>query len=85
MDCSGGSYGEVADCLVKSCALYPFRMGKNPWRVEVSEARREAGRRAAAHRKKAGTIPGTDATDGAAATTLKDRTDATKSCMVGSA
>jgi hypothetical protein len=30
---------------VKSCALYPFRMGKNPWRAEVSEAQREARRR----------------------------------------
>jgi hypothetical protein len=36
LDCSGGSAAEVADCLVKNCALYPFRMGKNPWRVEMS-------------------------------------------------
>jgi hypothetical protein len=30
LDCFGGSAAEVADCLVKNCALYPFRMGKNP-------------------------------------------------------
>jgi hypothetical protein len=69
LDCSGGSHAEVADCLVRSCALFPFRMGKNPWRSEVSEARREAGRRFAARAKKAGTNPGFDATDGAAAPT----------------
>jgi len=45
LDCSGGSHAEVADCLVKSCALYPFRMGKNPWRAQASEAQREARRR----------------------------------------
>jgi hypothetical protein len=70
LDCSGGSHAEAADCLVKSCALYPFRMGKNPWRAEVSEARREAGRRFAASIKKSGTNPGFGATDGVAATTL---------------
>lgn len=75
LDCSGGSHAEVADCLVKSRALYPFRMGKNPWRAEVSEAQREAGRRFAASIKKAGTNPGFDATDGVAATTLPAAAD----------
>jgi hypothetical protein len=45
LDCSGGSPSEVADCQVKSCALYPFRMGRNPWRAKAPEARRETGRR----------------------------------------
>jgi hypothetical protein len=45
LDCSGGSPSEVADCLVKSCALYPLRIGKNPWRAQASEAQREARRR----------------------------------------
>ena len=27
LDCSGGSHAEVAECLVKKCALYPFRLG----------------------------------------------------------
>src|SRR5262249_46684144 len=45
LDCSGGSHAEIADCLVKSCALYPFRMGKNPWRAQASEAQRAARRR----------------------------------------
>jgi hypothetical protein len=57
LDCSGGCRVEVADCLVKGCALYPFRMGRNPWRAPVSEARREAARKAAANFKKPGTIP----------------------------
>jgi hypothetical protein len=50
LDCSGGSPSEVADCLVKNCALFPFRFGSNPWREGVSEARREARRRAATNR-----------------------------------
>jgi hypothetical protein len=48
LDCSGGSPTEVADCLVKNCALYPFRMARNPWRAEATEAQREVSRRNAA-------------------------------------
>lgn len=48
LECSGGSHAEVADCLVRECALFPFRLGKNPWRVPVSEAQRQASRRNAA-------------------------------------
>jgi hypothetical protein len=66
LDCSGGSHAEIADCLVKTCALYPFRMGRNPWRVEASEAQREASRRNAAKLKDAVKITGSGATDGAA-------------------
>jgi hypothetical protein len=56
LDCSGNSHAEVADCVVRGCALYPFRMGSNPWRAEASEARRAAARRLAAVRQKARTI-----------------------------
>jgi hypothetical protein len=48
LDCSGGSRAEVKQCLVTACALYPFRLGKNPWRREVSQATREMRRRNAA-------------------------------------
>jgi hypothetical protein len=37
IDCSGGDRQKVASCLVPDCALYPFRMGKNPWRAPASE------------------------------------------------
>ena len=30
LDCCCGSYSEVRHCLVKNCALYPYRMGKRP-------------------------------------------------------
>ena len=30
LDCSGGSSNEVKLCTVTGCALYPFRLGKNP-------------------------------------------------------
>lgn len=31
VECSGGSLKEVQECRVLKCALYPFRMGKNPF------------------------------------------------------
>ncbi len=30
IDCSGGSLKEVRECVIPDCALFPFRMGKNP-------------------------------------------------------
>jgi hypothetical protein len=47
IDCSGGSTAEVARCVAVSCALWPFRMNKNPFRVrkdesELTDAQREA-------------------------------------------
>ena len=42
LDCSGGSSAEVAQCSITGCALYPFRLGRNPFRtVELSEEERE--------------------------------------------
>ena len=66
LDCSGGMASEVRDCLVRNCALYPFRMGKNPWRAPVSDEHRQ---RAARIRIAAKNLPdgrGNDATDEAA-------------------
>ena len=39
MDCSNDSYSEIANCPVTNCPLWPFRMGKNPYRKkkELSE------------------------------------------------
>lgn len=33
IECSNGSPKEVLECTVKKCALYPFRMGKDPFRA----------------------------------------------------
>jgi hypothetical protein len=63
LDCSGGLQSEVRDCLVRNCALYPFRMGTNPWRAPVSEKRRDAARARFAGQNRQ-TIQGNDATDG---------------------
>ena len=43
-DCSGGNRREVEHCSLKSCALYPFRFGKNPFRAvrEMSEEQKQA-------------------------------------------
>jgi hypothetical protein len=49
LDCCAGSPVEVAKCAALACPSWPFRTGKNPWR-EISEGRREAGRRLAAKR-----------------------------------
>src|SRR5689334_11994705 len=46
LDCAGTS-DEVRRCVAMTCPSWPFRTGKNPWR-EISQARREAGRRLAA-------------------------------------
>lgn len=34
LDCCGGSSNEVKLCTAPKCALYPFRFGKNPFRVK---------------------------------------------------
>ena len=34
LDCSCQQPIEVKECTVKTCALHPFRMGKNPYRVK---------------------------------------------------
>lgn len=34
IDCSGGQVNEVKECTHTKCALYPFRMGKNPYRTK---------------------------------------------------
>jgi hypothetical protein len=33
LDCCGGSQSEVARCHITACSLWPFRFGKDPWRV----------------------------------------------------
>ena len=32
LDCSAGSRAEVATCTVAACALWPYRMGTNPFK-----------------------------------------------------
>lgn len=51
LDCCCGSPEEVRQCPCENCALYPFRLGKNPYRAnkEPTEAQR-AAREAAAER-----------------------------------
>ena len=54
LDCCGGSSMMVKGCSAPDCALYPFRLGKNPYRKprELSEEERQALReRMAAARK----------------------------------
>ena len=44
IDCSGGSMTEARKCVAVGCALWPFRMGKNPFygKGEAGEAVAEA-------------------------------------------
>jgi hypothetical protein len=65
LDCSGGVPSEVRDCLVKNCALYPFRMGSNPWRAPVSEEHRERAAKTFNASKNRRDGRGNEATDGA--------------------
>lgn len=34
LDCCCGSPEEVRQCPCENCALYPFRLGKNPYRAK---------------------------------------------------
>ena len=44
VECSGGSTNEVKLCQSPRCALYPFRLGRNPYRAkrELTEDQRLA-------------------------------------------
>ena len=44
IDCCCGSTVEVKECTVVSCPIYPFRLGKNPFRQkrEMSEEQKKA-------------------------------------------
>ena len=41
LDCSSYNTNEIKECPVKNCPLYPFRLGKNPFRKrELSDEER---------------------------------------------
>lgn len=43
LECSNGQPSEVKYCPVEKCPLYPFRLGKNPFRKrEMTEEQRKA-------------------------------------------
>ena len=44
IDCCGNMPSLVRECDIETCALHPYRMGKNPYRKsqEMSEDRRTA-------------------------------------------
>lgn len=42
IECMGGQVREVKDCTAPNCPLYPFRMGKNPYRTrELTDEERQ--------------------------------------------
>lgn len=45
LDCCCGSTHEVKLCTAERCPLWPWRMGKNPYRKPPSEAKAAAARR----------------------------------------
>lgn len=42
LDCCCGNPNEVRLCTVESCALFPFRFGKNPYRKELTPEQKAA-------------------------------------------
>lgn len=42
MDCSGQLRKEVEFCPVKHCPLYPYRFGKNPFRMDAKITERNS-------------------------------------------
>ena len=54
IDCCGGSAYEVKLCTAPKCVLYPFRLGRNPYRTKremTEEQRAEAAERLAKARE----------------------------------
>lgn len=37
LDCTGGASAEIKDCHITSCALWPYRMGKNPFHTKSNK------------------------------------------------
>lgn len=37
LECSCGDRAEVRNCVIKSCALYPYRLGHRPKQAEAIE------------------------------------------------
>ena len=57
LECCGGSPYDVKDCSSRECNLYPFRLGKNPYRTRremTEEQRAAAAERLAVARQKRG-------------------------------
>jgi hypothetical protein len=55
LDCSAGATDEVRKCVSIGCALWPYRMGANPFRtVTLSDDERERRRARLASRREAG-------------------------------
>lgn len=53
IECMGNQANLVKDCSITRCPLWPFRMGKNPFRKPRSEEQRQAAaERMAAMREK---------------------------------
>jgi hypothetical protein len=65
LDCCAGAPSEVRRCSAVACSNWPFRTGKNPWRLPVSEAKREAGRRQAEYLRRKSQNSSTDLEDSA--------------------
>lgn len=40
IECSGGSEAEARKCTATKCQLWPYRMGRNPFRKPMSEERK---------------------------------------------
>lgn len=42
LDCSNGQIGEVRECVIPGCPLYPYRMGVRPKTAEKREEKKKA-------------------------------------------
>ena len=40
LQCSGGSFKEVRECIIIDCPFYDFRLGKNPRRKGINQRKR---------------------------------------------
>lgn len=59
VECFGGLNSEIKKCQSIDCPLFPFRMGKNPYRTKremTQEQKEAAAERLAKARKKEGDV-----------------------------
>ena len=68
IDCCCGSTAEVKECQATKCPLYPFRLGKNPYRQrrEMTEEQKQvlADRLREARKRNSGAVEKSEVEDG---------------------
>lgn len=80
LDCCGGAYGVIRDCPIRTCTLYPYRLGKLP-KESMNPEDSEAGRKSILSEKLMGyegTLPINTVSEGTDTTQTETQKNAIK-------